>query len=165
MIFPYEIYRQYISSNNLVAFFVGAIEAGFLIPVIADIIRTKTLDFRKYVVNLFIAFIGVATIYAVAPSLVNGGIALSFEDESDAVICSGMIDHIQSRSQKVNHARIENTFAYGDNSYLQDGDIYINGQWYYVLSVEGLQVGEYVEYRYLPLSKYILEISPYNDGE
>jgi len=79
--------------------------------------------------------------------LKNGGIYFITEKETDSIVEEGVIENVFNPSERLHGFKS----SYG-------ADIEIDGNLYFIESVEGLNVGDRIEFKYLPKSTCILEI-------
>lgn len=77
----------------------------------------------------------------------SGGFWLLFEDESDCIITQGEIFSIE----EISMMRFQNINGYAK-------EIVIDGKKYISMHFDDFEIGDYVEIRYLPKSKYVLSI-------
>lgn len=106
----------------------------------------------KNVVRFLVSHILVISFatFIVFPSFKHG-IYLFVEKESDALINSGTITDITNTYGN-------NKFTYEDKHSIASSYVYIDGDKYYIMYIGDFDIGDEVEFEYLPKSKVILSI-------
>ena len=81
--------------------------------------------------------------------LYNGGLSLLSENEADALVAYGAVTQIIEPSEKYHGVKVSHKYG---------ADIYINGEYFFAITCDGLNEGTKVKVTYLPTSHFILSI-------
>lgn len=147
MIFDFNYYLNAVLINPII---IGAFILFALLSSVISVYKTIRLaafeksSLLKDIVMIF-GFILLLSINIVRLS--NGGFWLLFEDESDSIITHGEISSIE----EISTMRFPNINGYGK-------EITIDDEQYISMHFDEYEIGDYVEIRYLPKSKYVLSI-------
>lgn len=149
MIFPYQSYLEAsllvpAGSAIIFLFFAGWAMVGFC---------KRYCSNKKITAKDIYIFLVCLSMWAVIildfQTVFRGGIHLLAENEADAISTSGCIAKITEPTKRLPVFRAD-----GEHG----ADILIGDDVYIAITAKGLDVGDYVVIRYLPRSRFILEI-------
>ena len=137
--------------------FIGAICIMLfaLVAIVIDIIiiivkRSTFVKFDKKIAGYITSFILSLFLFSLGLAPFKHGMYLLNEKETDKISCSGEVHSFEK--------------TYGLNKYTYNGEnsfayyISIDGEKYYIMHTGDIEVGDKVEFEYLPKSKIILSI-------
>ena len=160
MIFQYSKYiRGCFFVPLLVFIFFSFYLISVLIPFFTQL-KKSTLTPQKIQQYLVGFLVGAFFLTMNGGRLLNGGIFLMFEKESDAIVVEGQISQINELGI-FSFPELSSDYGNGDSNGVE---IVINGVGYAVPVCGDLQVGDEVVLTVLPKSKYILEIRKTGTG-
>ena len=143
-------FNYYLNAGLINPIIIGAFILFALLSSVISVYKTIRLaafeksSLLKDIVMIF-GFILLLSINIVRLS--DGGFWLLFEDESDSIITHGEISSIE----EISTMRFPNINGYGK-------EITIDDEQYISMHFDEYEIGDYVEIRYLPKSKYVLSI-------
>lgn len=150
MVFEYDIYYNQTFITPIISIVLLILWISF--PIYNFIKTDKKTDFPSAIVTLLLfVFIGIFFMTMNIMSLINGGAYLCKEDSNDAIVESGIIENICEPSDDVSLFKVRY-----NGHYRFGADVMIDGEEYFAVTCEGLEIGDYVEFEYLPNSKFIL---------
>ncbi len=115
-----------------------------------EIVKHKTVKIPKRNQWLITVIVAVFLLTALLPDLNHGSMHLLYERSEDVQTAVGVVEKINEPSQ------LYTTFKGPGKTY--GADIIIDGQHFFVPTAEELYIGEWVELRYLPNSRCVLQI-------
>lgn len=107
---------------------------------------------EEYFLNIFLMLVCVFFIFINTSILLNGGIYLITERETDAVYTQGVIQSIEQLPQ---YSAPKYQTNYGTSFGVK---VNINGNNYNIITTEEFEIGTNVTIKYLPKSKFVLEM-------
>ena len=150
MNFPYSQYYKVLTIGSL--FYLIFFLLFILFLMVSSFKKNGQAATPKHVIKFLISHILVISfaIFMVVPSFKHG-IYLFTEKESDALVNSGTITDITATygNNKFNYENKHSTHSYY---------VYIDGDKYYIMYIGDFNIGDEVEFEYLPKSKIILSI-------
>ena len=138
--------------------FIGAIcimlvaLVAFVIDIVIIVKERAFIKFDKKTVGYITSFILLLFFFSLVFVPFKHGMYLLNEKETDKISCSGEVHSFEK--------------TYGLNKYMYNGEnsfayyISIDGEKYYIMHTGDIEVGDKVEFEYLPKSKIILSIYP-----
>ena len=150
MKFPYSQYYKILTIGSL--FYIMFFLICILFIMFSSFKRDGQITTLKNVVRFLISHISVISfaIFMVVPSFKHG-IYLFTEKESDALVNSGTITDITATYGN-------NKFNYENKHSTHSSYVYIDDDKYYIMYIGDFNIGDEVEFEYLPKSKIILSI-------
>ena len=113
----------------------------------------------KRIIFLFYVLLMVGYLFSVnIGRLYHGGWYLFSEKENDAYVESGVIEEI-TENNRFTFAELSSHYKQYSHTPLNGVCIVIDGKFFYSVSSGEFHIGDTVRFKYLPKSKYILEIS------
>ncbi len=149
MEFDYNEYFKilFLGSVCIMAFSIIAIVVGTILFIKGN----NFIKFDKRALGYFSSIIVLIFLFSLGFSPFRHGMHLIGEKETDKIVCVGEVNSFKK--------------VYGNNKYVYNGEntfayyIFIDEQKYYIMNTGDIEIGDKVEFEYLPKSRIVLSIN------
>lgn len=126
----------------------GAVLCGASFGLVRHVI-SKTMNVVNIISYIVVWLVVGGISFLAVTDIINGGMAVAQERETDALTAHGYVRNIESPSGRILWFKSQGS---------RGADIVINGEQYFVASAGDFEEGDYVAIRYLPKSRFILRM-------